>query len=294
MFKKLILKNSFNVKKYLSSFFSTTTAQSGSDVLVDQLSENNSGIFVISLNRPAVKNAVSRNMMKELAETLDKLHFNKNVRVIILRSSSPGIFCAGADLKERITLSPEEIYQTVGKFRSLTLQIESTPFPVIAAVDGFALGGGFEIALACDIRVASSEARFGLVETKLAIIPGAGGTQRLPRIVGPSIAKELIFTGRIIDAKSAKEYGILNHVVEQNDSKDAAFAKALEISHEILPNGPLGVKMAKTAINKGSEVDMNTGCAIEDHCYARVIPTTDRLEGLKAFAEKRKPIYKGE
>lgn len=294
MFKKLILKNPFNVKKYLSSFFSTTTAQSGSDILVDQLSENNSGIFVISLNRPAVKNAVSRNMMKELAETLDKLHFNKKVRVIILRSSSPGIFCAGADLKERITLSPEEIYQTVGKFRSLTLQIESTPFPIIAAVDGFALGGGFEIALACDIRVASSEARFGLVETKLAIIPGAGGTQRLPRIVGPSIAKELIFTGRIIDAKSAKEYGILNHVVEQNDSKDAAFAKALEISHEILPNGPLGVKMAKTAINKGLEVDMNTGCAIEDHCYARVIPTTDRLEGLKAFTEKREPIYKGE
>lgn len=293
MYKKLILKSSSSFRKCVSSFFSTTAARS-SDILVDQLGENNSGIFVISFNRPAVKNAVSRNMMLQLSETLDKLHFNKKVRVIILRSSSPGIFCAGADLKERLTLSPDETYQTVCRFRSLTTQIESTPIPVIAAMDGFALGGGFEIALACDIRVASSEAKFGLVETKLAIIPGAGGTQRLPRIVGPSIAKELIFTGRIIDAKSAKEYGILNHVVEQNDSKDAAFAKALQISQEILPNGPIGVKMAKTAINKGLQVDMNTGCSIEEHCYARVIPTQDRLEGLNAFVEKRKPIYKGE
>lgn len=293
MYKKIIPKSSSNFRKCLNSFLSTTAARS-SDILVDQLSENNAGIFVISFNRPTVKNAVSRNMMKQLSETLDKLQFDKKVRVIILRSSSPGIFCAGADLKERLTLSQEEVNQTVSRFRSLTMQIESTPIPVIAAMDGFALGGGFEIALACDIRVASSEAKFGLVETKLAIIPGAGGTQRLPRIVGPSIAKELIFTGRIIDAKSAKEYGIVNHVVEQNDSKDAAFAKAIQISQEILPNGPIGVKMAKTAINKGLQVDMNTGCSIEEHCYARIIPTTDRLEGLNAFVEKRKPIYKGE
>lgn len=290
MYRKLIPRPG----KCLNSFFSTTAVNNNPDIVVNQLSEHDAGIFVISFNRPAVRNAVSRNTLKEFSETLDKLHFDKKVRVAILRSSTPGVFCAGADLKERLTLSPEETFQSVCKFRSLTSQIESTPFPVIAAVDGLALGGGLELALACDIRVASAEAKFGLVETKLAIIPGAGGTQRLPRIVGPSIAKELIFTGRIIDATSAKEYGILNHVVEQNESKDAAFAKALQISQEILPNGPLGVQMAKTAINKGLGVDMSLGCSIEEHCYARIIPTADRLEGLNAFVEKRKPKYKGE
>lgn len=275
------------------NFFSTNYDHL-TDIKLHILSGKDLGIYVISLNRPSVKNAVNRNMIKELSQTLENLSFDKNVRVVILRSETPGMFCAGADLKERVTLSPSETYQTVGKFRALTNQIESTPIPVIAAVDGFALGGGFEIALACDIRVASTNAKFGLVETKLAIIPGAGGTQRLPRIVGPSIAKELIFTGRIIDANMAKNYGVLNHVVEHDDNSSAAFEKALQISQEILPNGPVGVKMAKIAINKGSQVDLNTGCAIEESCYAQVISTKDRLEGLAAFLNKRSPQYIGE
>lgn len=128
----------------------------------------------------------------------------------------------------------------------------------------------------------------------MAIIPGAGGTQRLARIVGPALAKELIFTARIFNGAEAKAMGICNHVVNQNENRDAAFHKALEIATEILPNGPIGVRMAKKAIDHGIQVDLNTGYAIEESCYAQVIPTSDRLEGLKAFAEKRKPKYKGE
>lgn len=134
----------------------------------------------------------------------------------------------------------------------------------------------------------------GLVETKLAIIPGAGGTQRLARIVGPAIAKELIFTARTFNGDEAQGLGICNHVSEQNEQNDAAFHKAVEIASEILPNGPIGVRMAKKAIDHGLQVDINTGYVIEEACYAQVIPTADRLEGLKAFAEKRKPKYKGE
>lgn len=134
----------------------------------------------------------------------------------------------------------------------------------------------------------------GLVETKLAIIPGAGGTQRLARIVGPAIAKELIFTARVLNGTEATKLGLCNHVVDQNENRDAAYNKAIEIATEILPNGPIGVKMAKKAIDHGLQVDIHTGYAIEEACYAQVIPTSDRLEGLKAFAEKRKPRYTGE
>jgi methylglutaconyl-CoA hydratase len=166
--------------------------------------------------------------------------------------------------------------------------------PVISALDGSALGGGLELALACDIRTTTNKTKMGLVETKLAIMPGAGGTQRLPRLINPSVAKELIFTGRIFNGEDALKMGIVNYCVEQNDSFDAAYQKALKLAQEIIPNGPIGIKMSKRSINKGSEVDLSTGYAIEEACYAQLIPTQDRLEGLQAFAEKRKPVYKGE
>lgn len=206
----------------------------------------------------------------------------------------PGIFCAGADLKERSKQTPEEVTRFVSSLRNLLTGIEQLPMPVIGALDGAALGGGLEMALACDIRTAASNAKLGLVETRLAIIPGAGGTQRLPRVLSPSLAKELIFTARVFTGAEAKVMGICNHSVEQNETKDAAYLKALEIAREILPNGPIGVRMAKKAIDKGINVDLASGYAIEEACYAQVIPTKDRLEGLKAFAEKRKPTYKGE
>lgn len=155
-------------------------------------------------------------------------------------------------------------------------------------------GGGFEFALAADIRIASSSAKLGLVETKLAIIPGAGGTQLLPKFVNPSIAKELIFTAHILNAVEAKHLGIVNHVIEQNERKDAAYLKSLELAKKILPNGPLAIKMAKKAVNSASQISLEAGLAVEEACYDEIIPTKDRVEGLKAFIEKRLPVYKGE
>nr|XP_021143666.1 methylglutaconyl-CoA hydratase, mitochondrial isoform X2 [Columba livia] len=187
-----------------------------------------------------------------------------------------------------------EVSSFVSKARATINEMANLPVPTIAAIDGAALGGGLELALACDIRVAASSAKMGLVETKLAIIPGAGGTQRLPRTIGVSLAKELIFSARIVDGKEAKSIGLISHVVEQNEAGDAAYRRALALAREFLPQGPVAMRVAKLAINQGMEVDLVTGLAIEEACYAQTIPTKDRIEGLLAFKEKRPPRYKGE
>lgn len=266
----------------------------GDEAELSYCTENRQGIAVLGLNRAKAKNSFSISLVKKLRNHVDLLGHDKSVRVLILRSLVPGVFCAGADLKERATLTQDQVSQFVGSLRKLLTDIEQLPMPVIAAIDGVALGGGLEMALACDIRVAAHNARMGLVETKLAILPGAGGTQRLPRVINPALAKELIFTSRVFNGQEAEKMGICNHSVLQNDEGTAAYEKALVLAEEILPNGPVGVRMAKKAIDKGLQVDIATGYAIEEACYAQVIPTKDRLEGLKAFAEKRKPEYKGE
>uniref|UniRef100_A0A1I8MGD0 Enoyl-CoA hydratase/isomerase n=1 Tax=Musca domestica TaxID=7370 RepID=A0A1I8MGD0_MUSDO len=271
-----------------------SVAATGQEVLVERLSGEQKGITVLGLNRPEAKNAFSRGLVQTFSNILNEIKRDNGSRVVVLRSLTPGIFCAGADLKERKGMSEEEVKEFVTGLRQLLIAIEQLPMPVIAALDGAALGGGLEMALACDIRTAANNTKMGLVETKLAIIPGAGGTQRLPRILSPSLAKELIFTARVFNGEEAKEMGIVNHVVPQNETKDAAYRKALTLAEEILPNGPVGVRMAKLAIDKGMQVDLSTGYSIEEVCYAQVIPTKDRMEGLKAFAEKRKPVYKGE
>lgn len=259
------------------------------------LTEKRQGIAVIGLNRGPAKNAFSRSLVDSLIDAVEVLRHDKNVRVVILRSLVPGIFCAGADLKERASMTQAETERFVNKLRGVLTQIEQQlPMPTIAALDGAALGGGLEMALACDLRTAARDTKLGLVETRLAIMPGAGGTQRLPRVLNVSLAKELIFTARVFNGQEAQEMGVVNHAVEQNETKDAAYLKALQLAEEILPNGPIGVQMAKKAIDKGIQVDLNTGYAIEEACYAQIIPTKDRVEGLKAFAEKRKPIYKCE
>ncbi|XP_058022835.1 methylglutaconyl-CoA hydratase, mitochondrial isoform X4 [Ahaetulla prasina] len=200
----------------------------------------------------------------------------------------------GADLKERAQMHASEVSSFVSKARSTINEMANLPVPTIAAIDGIALGGGLELALACDIRVAASSAKMGLVETKLAIIPGAGGTQRLPRTIGVSLAKELIFSARVLDGEEAKSIGLISHVVEQNEAGDAAYRRALALAREFLPQGPIAMRVAKLAINQGMEVDLLTGLAIEEACYAQTIPTKDRIEGLLAFKEKRPPRYKGE
>lgn len=191
-------------------------------------------------------------------------------------------------------MSPAEVAPAVAKGRAIIGAWETLPMPVIAALDGVALGGGLEMALACDLRVAANNAKMGLTETRLAIIPGGGGTQRLPRIVGLAKAKELTYTARVINGEEAANIGLVNYVADQNEEGDAAYQRSLELAKEIIPNGPVGVRMAKLAINKGSEVDLASGLEIEKMCYAQVIPTEDRMEALIAFREKRKPNFKGE
>ncbi|XP_044129248.1 methylglutaconyl-CoA hydratase, mitochondrial isoform X1 [Bufo gargarizans] len=272
----------------------SSEVKSEDELRVRYLEGEEQGIVVLGINRPHAKNAISKGLVKSMLKAVDSLKSNNKVRTVILRSEVPGVFCAGADLKERAKMHPSEVGPFVSKARSLMNEFANLPMPTITALDGAALGGGLEMALASDIIVAASSTKMGLVETKLAIIPGAGGTQRFPRAVGVALAKELIFSARVIDGDEAKSIGLVSHVVEQNEEGDAAYRRAVALAREFIPQGPIAVRMAKLAINQGIEVDLATGLAIEEACYAQVIPTKDRLEGLLAFKEKRPPRYKGE
>ncbi|KAI8771887.1 methylglutaconyl-CoA hydratase mitochondrial [Biomphalaria glabrata] len=251
------------------------------------------GIAVVSMRRFRYKNAMGKNIIQKFIDAMQELKFQDKVRVAIIRSEVRGVFCAGADLKERLQMTNQEVNLFVSKLRYTISELQNLPMPTIAALDGAALGGGLEMALGCDLRVAASNAKLGLIETSLAIIPGAGGTQRLPRIIGPALAKELIFTSRVLDGNQAKQYGVVNHSVEQNSSGDAAYLRAIELAEEILPQGPIALRMAKAAINRGIEVEIEAGMKYEEAYYAQVVPTKDRIEGLVAFKEKRPPKYEG-
>lgn len=247
------------------------------------------GIAVITLNRPEAANSLSKQMIQDLRKVLQELKADRAIRVIVLTGAGDKAFCAGADLKERQGMSESEIKETVRLIGTVVNEVEALPQPVIAALNGGAFGGGLELALASDLRIGVIEATYGLTETSLAIIPGAGGTQRLPRLVGPGKAKEMIYMAKRLTAEEAKEIGILEYVV----SRSELFAKAIEIATAMAKNGPLALIQAKKAINKGLEVDLATGLKIEELAYQALIPTKDRLEGLKAFTEKRLPEYKG-
>ena len=184
----------------------------------------------------------------------------------------------------------ERVPLFVKNIRGLMDDVERMPQPTIAAVNGFAFGGGTELMLACDLRVAAAHAKFGLTETSLAIIPGAGGTQRLPRLIGKSRAKDLILTGRRLEADEAERIALVNRVASEGALADAVDA----VAQQIASNGPVAVRAAKEAIDHGTDVGLAAGLEIEARCYDKVIPTTDRLEALAAFAEKRKPVFKGE
>ena len=248
------------------------------------------GIVTLILNRPEAANALSVQMLTELKEALYEIKYDRSIRCVIITGAGEKVFCAGADLKERAEMEMIQVRKTVGLIRENINNIEALPQPVIAAINGMAFGGGTELALACDIRVASETAKFGLTETSLGIIPGAGGTQRLPRLIGKGRAKELIFTARRIDAQEAEKIGLIEYVT----APDKLIEKAFEIAGMIAGNGPIAVAQAKFAIDKGYDVDLNTGLSIEQNAYEVIIPTKDRLEGLQAFKEKRKPVYKGE
>jgi methylglutaconyl-CoA hydratase len=259
------------------------------DLRVERLSGSDAGIILLGLDRPAAKNALGRQLMAEFRQAMAMLRAEPGARVVVVHSLVPGVFCAGADLKERAGMAPAEAAAFVDGLRDAFTELEDLPLPVIAAMEGAAFGGGLELALCADLRVAGAEARLGLVETSLAIIPGAGGTQRLPRLIGASRAKELIFTARRLQAEEAGRLGVVDRVVPAGQALESALA----LAREILPNGPVALRMAKQAVNGGLSMGLAAGLALERACYGQVIPTADRLEGLAAFREKRPPKYRG-
>ncbi|KAF9574316.1 hypothetical protein EC968_006823 [Mortierella alpina] len=274
-------------------FISTASQPAAQDkeCYLERLTGDDQGIAVLNFNRPKAFNALSRKFVGEFRSALEELRYDPDARVVILRSLVEGAFCAGADLRERSTMNMTEVKQFLASLRDSFRELETLPIPTIAVIDGAALGGGLEMALCCDIRVGggNKKVKIGLVETKLAIIPGAGGTQRLPRLIGIPKAKELIYSSKILNSAGAKDVGILNHAVEE----DSGYNKALEIARDILPMGPLAIRMAKAAIDKGTQFEIDSGLEYEQACYAQIMPSEDRLEGLASFREKRKPNYKG-
>lgn len=246
-------------------------------------------IATVTINRPESLNAFNYETLRQLEETVESLRLNKDARVIVFRGAGEKAFSVGADLKERKTLSEEQVRRNVYKIGEVFHSVDKLPQPTIAAMNGHAFGGGMELALACDFRIAAKDALMGLTETSLAIIPGAGGTQRLPRLIGEAKALELILTAKRFTGEEAFTYGVVTKAVE----KDMVMEAAMELANAILANGPIAVQQAKFAVKNGMNADLVTGLEIERKAYELTIPTEDRIEALQAFSEKRKPVYQG-
>ena len=249
--------------------------------------EAEGGVRTLSLDRPPV-NALGRELIEELTAALEQLGADDAARALIVRSAGKH-FCAGADLKERRTMSVDDVRAFVPRIAAVCNALAGLPFPTIAAVRGAAAGGGCELALACDLRLLAEDASIGLRETALAIIPGAGGTQRLPRLIGPSRAKRWIFAAEMHDASRALADGVADRVVP-TEQLDAA---ARELADAIAANGPVAVRLAKRAIERGADLPLHQALAVEWDCYQDVLGTDDRLEALKAFEDKRSPEFGG-
>ncbi|KAF9568939.1 enoyl-CoA hydratase [Agrocybe pediades] len=254
--------------------------------------ESNPGITFLSLNRPQSRNAISTTLLQQMRDCLDQVYFDKNVRVLILRSTTVGSFCAGADLAERRTMSQPQVARFLVELRDALGKLEALPMPTIAAIDGPALGGGLELSLACDLRVAGHDVtKIGLPETGLGIIPGAGGTQRATRLLGASRAKDLIFTARTLTAAEALVWGLVNYVSSPGTT---AVDRSLALAESIAKNAPLALRAAKQAVSRSEDLPLETGLDFERASYETLLTTRDRTEALEAFREKRRPIFKGE
>lgn len=251
--------------------------------------EQKGNIAFVTLDRPAAMNAFNYEMLTELSQITESIRINPDIRLVIFTGSGDRAFSVGADLKERKTLTDLQVKRNIYKIGEVFSSIENLPQPTLAMINGFAFGGGMELALSCDFRIAAETALMGLTETGLAIIPGAGGTQRLPRLIGEAKALELILTAKRLTAEEALHFGVVTKTAppEQLNGITAAFADS------ILANGPIAVQQAKFAIKQGMNTDLQTGLAIERKAYEITIPTEDRIEALNAFAEKRKPAFKG-
>lgn len=263
------------------------TGHDASEVLLEEVDSD--GICTLTINRADAMNAMDGALVRRVWQTFLELEARDDVRVVILTAAGERAFCVGADLKERKSMSAAEVEQRLRDYRHTFRALEGCSKPVICAINGFALGGGLEIALACDLRVLAAEAVVGLTETRLGVIPGAGGTQRLPRIVGIAKAKELVFTAARLDAAEALRIGLVHRVAPRAELLNTA----RELAKQIVLAAPIALRQAKIAMTRGLEVDLETGLEIEAQCYAATIPTEDRLEGLAAFAEKRPPQWCG-
>ncbi|MER2191541.1 MAG: enoyl-CoA hydratase-related protein [Solibacillus sp.] len=245
-------------------------------------------ILVVTLNRPEAMNAMNTQLIIEALNLFREQAYNDQLRCVIITGAGEKAFSAGGDLKERNGMSDSTWKKQHHLIEDKILAIKDFPVPVIAAVEGFAIGGGCEMALMTDFIIASETAKFGLAEIKRGILPGAGGLQNLARAVGTRRAKELIYTGRLFDVQQAYEWGMVNRVVPKGE----ALQVALQIANEIVESAPIPTKLAKVAVSRGVEVDFHTAYQLDITAYNVTVPTEDRLEGVAAFNEKRKPNWK--
>ena len=246
-------------------------------------------ILVVTLNRPAVRNAINIEMMRELRQFWQAIFINPNAWRCIILTGSEGAFCAGADLKERKNMNLDVWHSQHAVLQQAMLAMLDCPVPIISAVNGAAFGGGLELVLASDFAYASTKAVFGQSEVKLGIMPGALGTQNLPRACGLKRAKELCFTAESFSAINAYEWGIINRVCEPEE----LMREVLATAEKIAMNAPLAVREVKKALNMSQQLDIKSGYAFEVEAYNRLLPTEDREEGINAFNEKRKPAFTG-
>jgi enoyl-CoA hydratase/carnithine racemase len=246
-------------------------------------------VVTVELNRPEALNAMNTAMGEDLLRCFEELHRDRAVRAVVFTGAGTKAFCVGGDLKEREGMTDETWRAQHVIFETAAARVLHCPVPVIAAVEGFAMGGGCELAVLSDFVVCGETAVFAVPEVTRGIFPGIGGTQLLPRILGAPMAKEMIFTGRRVDAREAKAIGLVNHVVPAGQAR----ARALEIAATIADNGPLAVRQAKKAVNRGGETDLETGMILAIEAYNNTVTTDDRLEGVRAFNEKRRPRFTG-
>ena len=247
------------------------------------------GIATIAFNRPKALNALNRALLDEFAAALDRVEESEDVRVVVLTGSGDKAFVAGADITEINRLGPLGAKHFARRGLDAINRLPQLPIPVMAAVNGYALGGGTEMALACDFIYAAETAHFGLPEINLGIIPGFGGTQRLARLIGSNMARELIYTGKMIDATEALRLGIVNRIC----APDQLLADVMETASALAGKGRVALLAAKQSINNGLNVDLASGLAMENDAFALCLASGDAHEGTRAFLEKRKPKFKG-
>ena len=251
--------------------------------------EKSGGVATVTLNRPEALNAFSKDVVEEVFLALEDVRNDENVRVLILTGAGEKAFSAGADIKAMVGMTALKARELSLMGEKLCLALENLEKPVIAAINGYALGGGLEVAMSCDLRLASENARMGQTEINIGLIPGWGGTQRLTRLVGRTKAKELVFTGKMIDAKTAEQLGLVNMVVPADKFREMV----RQFASELATKAPVALKVAKAVINKGADISLDSALALEREGFGVVASSEDLKEGVSAFTEKRKPSFKG-